>query len=113
MGATFVFASTTSLTERPGKEIYLHFPSPQVSPSGSCFSDAGQDITAPHSPVSPITPTSSIPLYTMGCAAGLKRRVGMNHQVVMLKAVPPSRLTERNLDRLSPGFSQKTNDLEK
>lgn len=103
--ATFVFASTTSWTstESPGTEIYLHFPSPQVSPSDSSFSDAGQDITAPHSPVPPIISTSPSSL----CTAGLKRRVGMNHQRVMLKAAPPNRLTERNLSKLSQRFSER------
>jgi hypothetical protein len=106
---SFVFASSISSAEGSGQEIYLHFPSPQVSPSESCFSSVEQDTTAPHSPISPISPspTSSTTLYTTDCAAGMKRRVGVNRQVVVLNAVPPGRLTEKNVNRLSSRLSSQ------
>ena len=98
-GGTIVFASTISSTECPGEEIYLHFPSPQASPSVSCFSDEGNGTASPGSPLFPITPTSPISPYAMGFVAGLKRRVSVNHPVVVLNAPPTGQLTERNCRR--------------
>ena len=88
-GGSFVYASSTSSAEGPGQEIYICFPpSSPISPSESSLSSSGyESFCYEHisSPSIPSTPTSP---RTGRFSVGMKRRVGLDNQVVTLKGLP-------------------------
>jgi hypothetical protein len=88
-GGSFVYASSISSAEGPGQETYICFPpSSPISPSETSLSSSGYESFCyeyKSSPSIPSTPTSP---RTDRFSVGMKRRVGLDNQVVTLKSLP-------------------------
>jgi hypothetical protein len=86
-GGSFVYASSVSSTEGPGEETYICFPpSSPISPSEFSLSSSGyESFCYEHKSSIPSTPTS--PRMDQ-FSVRLKRRVGLDNQVVTVKSLP-------------------------
>lgn len=88
-GGSFVYASSVSSTEGPGEETYICFPpSSPISPSESSLSSSGYESFCYEHRSSPLIPSTPTSPRTDHFSVGMKRRVGLDNQVVTLKNLP-------------------------